>query len=40
MWKRLHPVDFFGDSFPSHKRRRCAQDYEGFIPAQARTGVG
>ena len=23
-----------------HKRRRCDQDHEGFIPAQARTGVG
>ena len=31
---------FFGDSFPGHKRRRCDQDHEGFIPAQARTGVG
>ena len=40
MWKRLHPVDLFGDSFLGHKRRRCVQDYEGFIPAQARTGVG
>ena len=40
MWKRLQPVDLFGDSFPGHKRRRCDQDHEGFIPAQARTGVG
>ena len=40
MWKRLHPVDFFGDSFPDHKRRRRDQDREGFLPAQARTGVG
>ena len=28
------------DSFPGHKRRRPAQYHEGFIPAQARTGVG
>ena len=40
VWKRLQPVDFFGDSFPGHKRRRCDQYHEGFIPAQARTGVG
>ena len=40
VWKRLRPLDFFGDSFPGHKRRRCDQDHEGFIPAQARTGVG
>ena len=40
VWKRLRPLDFFGDSFPAHKRRHCDQDHEGFIPAQARTGVG
>ena len=38
VWKRQHPVDLFRDSFPGHKRRRCDQDYEGFAPAQARTG--
>ena len=40
VWKRLQPVDSFGDSFPGHKRRRCDQDHEEFIPAQARTRVG
>ena len=30
VWKRLHPVDFFGDSFPDHKRRRRGQDHGGF----------
>ena len=40
VWKRLYLVEFFGDSFPDHKRRRRDQDDEGFIPAQARTGVG
>ena len=29
VWTRLYPVDFFRDSFPGHKRRRCAQEYEG-----------
>ena len=38
VWKRLQPMDLFGDSFPGHKRRRCDQDHEVFIPAQARTG--
>ena len=40
VWKRLRPLDLYGDSFPGHKRRRGAQDYEGFIPSQVRTGVG
>ena len=40
VWKRLQPVDLFGGSFPGLKRRRCVLDHEGFIPAQARTGVG
>ena len=40
VWKRLRPVDLFGNSFPGHKRRRGAQDYVGFIPSQERTGVG
>ena len=41
VWKRLRScVDFLGDSFLGHKRRRCDQDFEGFIPAQARTAVG
>ena len=40
MWKRLRPVDLFGDSFPGHKRRRGAQDYEVFFPSHVRTGVG
>ena len=35
---RPHTIEFFGDSFPAHKRRHCDQDHEGFIPAQARTG--
>ena len=39
VWKRLRHLDFFGD-FPGHKRKRCDQDHEGFIPAQAKTGVG
>ena len=39
VWKRLRPLDFFGGSFP-HQGRHCDQDHEGFIPAQARTGVG
>ena len=40
VWKRLYPVEFIGDSFRDHKRRRRDQDDEGFIPAQARPGQG
>ena len=40
VWKKLRPVDLFGDSFPGHRRRRGAQDYERFILSQVRTGVG
>ena len=40
VWKRLRPVDLFGDSYPGHKRRRGAQDSVGFNPSQVRTGVG
>ena len=40
VWKRLHPVEFLGDFFSDHQRRRRDQDIEGLIPAQARTGVG
>ena len=40
VWKRLQPVEHSSVSIPDHKRRRSDQDHEGFIPAQARTGVG
>ena len=40
VWKRLRRVVFPRDSDSDHKRRRCEQNHDGFLPSHERTGVG
>ena len=40
VWKRLRHVGFHRVSDSDHKRRRCDQNHDGFIPSHERTGVG
>ena len=40
VWKRLRHVGSHRVSDSDHKRRRCEQNHDGFIPSHERTGVG
>ena len=40
VWKRLRHVVLHRISDSDHKRRRCEQNHDGFIPSHERTGVG
>ena len=40
VWKRLRHVGMNRISDSDHKRRRCEQNRDGFIPSHERTGVG
>ena len=40
VWKRLRHVGLHRISDSDHKRRRCEQSRDGFIPSHERTGVG
>ena len=40
VWKRLRHVGLNRISDSDHKRRRCEQNRDGFIPSHERTGVG
>ena len=40
VWKRLRHVVLHRISDSDHKRRRCEQNRDGFIPSHERTGVG
>ena len=40
VWKRLRHVVFHRASDSDHKRGRCEQNHDGFIPSHERTGVG
>ena len=39
VWKRLRHVGPSSVSIPDHKRRRCGQDDQVYVPDQVRTGV-
>ena len=40
VWKRLRHVGLHRILDSDHKRRRCEQNRDGFIPSHERTGVG
>ena len=40
LWKRLRHVGSHRVSDSDHKRRRCEQNHDGFIPSHEKTGVG
>ena len=40
VWKRLRHVVLHRISDSDHKRRRCEQHHDGFVPSHERTGVG
>ena len=40
VWNKLRHVEFHRVSDSDHKRRRCEQNHDGFIPFHDRIGVG